>query len=400
MPPSSALTRAPTIRTGSCGSRRSRRWLEHEHSERRLLDLETVTEILTDIDIGILSVEMSRFLDQSAAYNIADLNEHTILVIEFMRKTEALDASYVRFARLLQHPLPRLRRGAVYLVREFDRQIANRVLSEHVATEHDPDILRSVVAYLRNAGIVPSLDVAERLLARRSDWMTAAWAIAVTPGAPATLLLGDGTDFARDMERLIVDSGFRVIDEPDRSLFLHDELDPALLKLFQMIVVIRGENYFRSSDDHNYDALAQYVRDGGLLFMTPWGTWETVQRPFAAFLPFRYMRDFHNEGIALQIHSAPTQLAQELFPETFTFEASYEELSPRRDTTVLLYGNGGVPLYGFRRIGQGECHYLNVCQHHCDKSMKSPLQADAFSRAMTRIWRWLYGQCSERAKSA
>lgn len=376
------------------------RWLEQGCIERRLLDLETVIEIVTDIDVAVLTEEASRFFDQSAAYHITDHAGHVAAVLEFMRRTASLEAPDIRFTRLLQHSSPRLRRGAVRLVREFDRRVADQLLLAHVATEQDPDILRSVADYLRGVGVAPSTDVAEKLLARPTDWMTAAWALTGTSGKPAALLLGDGSDFAHDMASLVAGEGFRIVEEPDRSWLQHAGLKAtALASSYQVILVIRGENYFRSRDDHNYDALAQYVRQGGLLFMTPWVAWETVGRPFQMILPFHHQRNSHNEGITLRPRPADTQLARELFPETFACEVSFEELAPWPDTTVLLHGDNGVPLYGFRDIERGECHYLNVCQHHCLRPMSSPLQSVEFACAMQRVWKWLRGRC-ERATLA
>jgi hypothetical protein len=237
------------------------------------------------------------------------------------------------------------------------------------------------------------------------------------------LLLDDGSDFARDLGRLLAAGGFRVVDEPNRLLFLSEELDPAILESFQMIAVVRGENFSRTDHNGIYATLAQYVLQGGLLFATSWvawetgqrlaerldqrartaqrpvafAPWETGQRPIAAVLPFRLQKNTHNEGILLRARPAQTPLAEELFSEEFTFEASYEELSPHPETTVLLHGDDEIPLYGFRRVGQGECHYLNVCQHHCGRPMRSPLETAAFSRAIERVSRWLYRRCSERA---
>lgn len=121
------------------------------------------------------------------------------------------------------------------------------------------------------------------------------------------------------------------------------------------------------------------------MFATSWVAWETTERPFAAILPFRFLGNSHNEGITLRAYAAQAQLAQDLFGEPFVLETSHEDLAPHLDTTVLLRGDDGVPLYGFRHVEQGECHYLNICQHHCHRAMQSPLRTAAFSRAMERV---------------
>lgn len=395
------------------------RWLEQGCSEHRLLDLDTVIEILAELERAALSAQAIRFLDESAARNLGDRGEHVTAILGFFRETEALEAPSARFTRLLQHPSGQIRRSAVRLVRELDPRLASRVLCAHVTREQDPDILREVVACLREAGVTPTRGRAAEILSGRPSWRTAAWALTGVPGAPAALLLGDGSDFARDLGRLLAGGGFRVVDEPNRLWFLCEELDPAVLESFQMIAVVRGENFSRTDHNRSYAALAQYVLRGGLLFATSWVAWETgqrlverlyqrartaqrpvafgpsesAQRPIAAVLPFHLHKSSHNEGISLRARPAQTQLARELFPEEFTFEASYEELSPHPETTVLLYGdNDGdndIPLYGFRRVGQGECHYLNVCQHHCARPMSSPFETAAFARAIERVSRWL-----------
>jgi len=386
------------------------RWLEQGRSEHRLLDLDTALEILAEIERATLPVQTIRFLDESAARNLGDRGEHIAAILDFLRETEALEAPSARFTRLLQHPSRQIRWGAVRLVRELDPRLAGRVLCEHVTREQDPDILRDVVACLRAAGVAPAPERAEEILSRRPSWRTAAWALTGVPGAPAALLLDDGSDFARDLGRLLAAGGFRVVDEPNRLLFLREELDPAVLDSFRVIAVVRGENFSRTDHNGNDAALAQYVLRGGLLFATSWVAWETgqrlverldrrartAQRPIAAVLPFRLQSSSHNEGILLRARPAQTQLAQELFSEEFTFEASYEELAPHPEATVLLHGDGDIPLYGFRRVGWGECHYLNVCQHHCARPMRSPLETAAFARAIERVSRWLYRRCSER----
>ncbi|HEX2691841.1 MAG TPA: caspase family protein [Kofleriaceae bacterium] len=392
------------------------RWLEQGCDERRLLDLDTVIEILAEIECTALSARAIRFLDESAARNLGDRDQDVAAILGFLQETEALEAPSARFTRLLQHRSPQIRRSAVRLVRELDPRLASRVLCEHVLRERDPDILGHVVACLREAGVAPARERAEEILSGRPSWRTAAWALTGMPGAPAALLLDDGSDFARDLGQLLARGGFRVIKQPNQWLFLDEELDPAVLESFQMIAVVRGENFFWTDHNPSYAALAQYILRGGLLFATSWVAWETARRPlvfatsstawetaersFAAVLPFHMQHSSHNEGISLRARPAQTQLARDLFPEEFTFEASFEELSPHAETTILLHGDNDIPLYGFRRVGQGECHYLNVCQHHCTRPMSSPLETAAFSRAIERVSRWLYRRCAERTSSA
>jgi uncharacterized caspase-like protein len=390
------------------------RWLEQGCSERRLLDLDTVIEIIAEIDCAALSAQAIRFLDESAARNLGDRDQHVSTILGFLRETEALEAPSARFTRLLQHRSPQIRRSAVRLVQELDPRLAIRVLCEHVIRERDPDIIEHVVACLHEAGVVPARERAEEILSGRPSWRTAAWALTGVPRAPAALLLDDDSDVARDLGQLLADGGFRVINQPNRQLFLREELEPTVLESFEMIAIVRGEDFLRADHNRSYAALAQYVLRGGLLFATSWvawetarplvfatssTAWETAERSFAAVLPFHVQHGSHNEGISLRARPTQTQLARELFSEEFTFEASFEELSPHAETTVLLHGNNDIPLYGFRRVGQGECHYLNVCQHHCTRQMSSPLETAAFSRAIERVSRWLYRRCAERTSS-
>jgi len=365
------------------------RWHRHECNERRLLDLDTTLEILTEVDPATAAPDWVRFLDQSTARNIEEHPEHVATALEFMRRTADLEAPSVRFTRLLHHPSRQIRLGTVRLVREFGQPVAAEAFSARVVIEKDPDILRIMTSYLWETGVTPSSSAAEAILSGRPNWMTAAWALTSTGGRPAALLLGDDSDFTHDLRRTITASGLQVIEDSDELLWFHDRLNSRLLQIFQVIIIVRGNNYFRNDDNRNYDALAEYVRRGGLLFATPWVAWETVRRPFAATLPFFYLRNSHNEGVTLQACPAQSQLAEQLFTEPFALETSYEELAPLPATTTLLHSDRGIPLYGFHRIGEGECHYLNICQHHCSRTIPSPFQTTAFSRAMERVWRWI-----------
>lgn len=377
------------------------RWVEHDRGERQLLDFDIVLEVMTQPTSTILAQELVEFLDQSAARQVAEHEEHVATLLEFMQRTETLESASVRFARLLRHPSWHIRMGAVRVAQRYDREIATQVFQDHVTMERLPDIRRVIVRYLWREGIIPSREHADAILRREPDWMTAAWAIGGVPGKPTVLLICDGSDFARDMAGLLESANFCVVNELNDSSLLSDRLDPDVLNIFSAIVLIRGENYHRTYFNTNYEAIVKYVESGGVLFATPWVAWEMVQWPCARVLPFFYRggrltEGGTNEGVTLQAHPAQTKLAQELFNEPFVFEISYEELQPHFDTKVLLFGRDDIPLYGFRRIKNGECHYLNVCQHHCGRSMQSPLRVAPFAEGMERVWRWLAKRCSGR----
>jgi hypothetical protein len=366
------------------------RWLEQGCPERRLLAPDDVVELLTHLDRSQLALDDLQFLDLSVAMSIATEDTRSDLVLAFLRSPVAGQDTTTRICRLLDAPRPAIRLGAARLICWLDDPALGEHLLHRLSAERDASVRREAVLALQTLDLRPDPATARSLLRGRPDWATVAWVMRSLPETRAALLLGDLSDFACELGALVASAGFYLVDRSDANPLFDWMIDPPALELFDLVVVVRGENYARFGIDSAYAALERYVASGGVVFGTPWMAWELSARSRSDMLPFWNATNSHHEDVRLTAMATATALGAELFPEPLTFHASFEQLRPAADAVVALETQEGVPLYGFRALGRGECHYLNVCQHHCTRTMQSPLSHDGLSQAVTRVLQRIY----------
>jgi hypothetical protein len=361
-----------------------------------LLGPDDVVELLTYLDMSDLMLEDIDFLDLSVALCIASNDTKSDLLVEFIRKPIAGRDTATRLSRLLQAHNPKIRLGAVRLVCRLESPELSRSLLPHLSAERDASVRREAVLALRAVGQFPDAATARSLLHGRPEWTTVIWAMRSLPDTRAALLLGDFSDFACELGTLVASAGFYLVDRSEATPLLDSSFDGDGLDAFDLVVVVRGENYSRFGVDARHATLERYVIAGGVVLATPWMAWEMRDKSPAGMLPFRNVTNSHNEDVSLTAVATATALGAELFPEALAFNASFEHLQPAAQTVVVLETRDGVPLYGFKTLGRGECHYLNVCQHHCTRAMRSPLTHAGFSQAIARVLRRLHSREQRR----
>lgn len=374
------------------------RWLEQGCPERRLLGSDVVVELLTHLDLRALTLEELQFLDLSVAAYIASDGVQRDLPLAFIRQPIAGQDTAVRISRLLGSRHPKIRIGAIRLIAKLASAALGQDLMRQLGAERDAAARREAVITLRALELAPDPATARSLLQGRPEWTTVAWAMRSLADTRTALLLGDLSEFASELGTLVTSAGFYVVDRSEYNPLLDRSFDGHVLDVFDLVVVVRGENYSRLGVDSSYAALERYVNSGGVMLATPWMVWEMSDKSASGMLPFRRVSNTHNEDVSLTAIPTATALGTELFPETMTFHASFEHLRPSAGAVVALETKDGVPLYGFKTLGRGECHYLNVCQHHCTRPMQSPLSHDGFSRAIGRVLQRLHYR-APRARS-
>lgn len=373
-------------------------WLEHGCPERGLLGTADVVELLTHLDLRDLTLDEMQFLDLSVAAHVASDTARLDLALAFLRTSIAGQKTAARISRLLESRHPKIRIGAIRMIGKLDSPALGQELLTRLSVERETSVRREAVITLRAQGLDPDAATARSLLEGRSEWTTVAWAMRSLAEIRTALLLGDFSEFAGELGALVTSAGFYVVDRSEYNPLLDRSFDGHVLDGFDLVVVVRGENYSRLGVDSSYAALERYVRSGGVVLATPWMVWEMSDRSSSGMLPFRRVSNLHNEDVALTARPTATALGAELFPQPMTFHASFEHVRPTAEAVVALETKDGVPLYGFKSVGRGECHYLNVCQHHCTRPMQSPLRHEGLSRAVARVLERLHHR-GPRARS-
>ncbi|MBZ5622160.1 MAG: toll/interleukin-1 receptor domain-containing protein [Acidobacteriia bacterium] len=193
--------------------------------------------------------------------------------------------------------------------------------------------------------------------------------------APAFTVLSDGSEFAEDLATVAQTAGFLRVTDPAWSSLDAGE------KAYDLLLIVRGDEFFRPGDERFYRRVRAYVEHGGLVLATPWVSWETRQNgAFRHFLPFEYVNDQYFEDRPLSVFRNDAEPVSASFPQQFQIRASYEQLLTKEGSVVLLSATEGggtpIPFFGYRRTGAGALYYLNCCQHDCGGGMPSPLDSE------------------------
>jgi hypothetical protein len=209
------------------------------------------------------------------------------------------------------------------------------------------------------------------------------------------VLISDGTSFSMNLLTLAGEAGFRSTHIlgptlPPTSRDIEEELSESA-----MILLTRGEHYEAAGHATLYTELKQFVRGGAFLLATPWVSWETYSTGLLAdLLPFHHPAGrFHED--------AHVKYVNPLDGAPVSFVASFEDLGETAaGAALLLECENGNPLMGVRNYGDGCCLYLNVCQHSCNRSMKSPIESsNAFADLVKQTFIDIYTYISSRPES-
>jgi hypothetical protein len=140
-----------------------------------------------------------------------------------------------------------------------------------------------------------------------------------------------------------------------------------------------------------YSRLRDYVLNGGHLLATCWASWENrTEGELRSILPFIHVQDSHNENKTVECTPTLSDNSRLFSIPFFTCRSSFELLTSKVDTVVLAEMSGGIPFFGYRAAGSGNCYYLNTCQHSCRGEMLSPLDSSPqLLKSIERVMNWI-----------
>ena len=297
------------------------------------------------------------------------------------------------FNWLLKHPNPKVRRGAVLIVEQLEDTTAADAVMSNIRDESDTDVRCVILHCMSSLGRRLSKDLAQFLLDTDKDWLVQSYALRDLDGHRSCLLISDGTDFATQIEIIVQKVGFRTVRLTDTLFYLETKMiESAVLQAYEMIILVRGEHFTQYGKEDFYSILRHFVANGGVLFATSWVSWETkYNREFTSVLPFLHIRDSFEENVSITCEPTECKLAQNLFPNRFSYRTSLELLRDREGSQVLLKTFNDIPIFGYKPFGSGICYYLNTCQHDCLGEMVSPLVASPeLYNGLKRVFKWIF----------
>lgn len=213
-------------------------------------------------------------------------------------------------------------------------------------------------------------------------------------GERLALLISDGTEFADELGALARQAGFKLGSFPPALLHRQMEIiEEGSLAAYELVILVRGDEFVRTTNERLYSTLSRFVFDGGKLFATSWVAWENDGHGILNdALPFKHVVNSCAENFPVTCRHTEGELSKLMFPANMTFRTSSETFERKEDSTVLCEMYDGVPFFGFRRYGSGVCYYLNSCQHYCSGSgnMPSPLSSPSLRASLGRVFEWIF----------
>jgi hypothetical protein len=372
-------------------------WLSFEKQNAQFLTRDSVSLVLRYVDIRELSLDVAEYLFCCFS-NIDSSDDLDTSRLKLWLGSRASNDINELFTRLLAHPSARVRRGAIEVARRSAETEAIPAILARIKEEKDIQTIRSGLRALNILGFsLPEKD-AWHLFQAHQDWLVRAYALR-SIRCRSCLLISDGTDFAGELGAIARDAGYNLSTVIVSTLpFLEaEEFDHAMLKSYELVILVRGAHFTQFENEHLYSQLRSYVRDGGLLLATSWANWETKLQPdLSSLFPFRHVQDTYAENVVVNCERVGGKLAEKLFPAKFSIRTSYEFLECKENSVVLLKTVGaGIPLVGYHRFGGGTCWYLNSCQYFCEGSIPSPLTSVPLRDSLRRVLAWIHEFRSE-----
>ncbi len=284
-----------------------------------------------------------------------------------------------------------MRLGALALVKRLEEKNAVDAVITRMKEESDIDVRRAGLRSIFHLGRRLPNDIAHSLLNTDQDWVTQSYALRSLAGYRPCLLISDETEFAADLGAMAHNAGFKLV-APKLLLWEIEGIEDEDLTAYELLILVRGEHFFKRENEPFYSQLLRFVSKGGSLFATSWVSWETIQNSeFADALPFAHIQNEYYEDRLVHCRPTASDLSLKLFPNPFSCRTSYELLEHRESTVVLLETDTGTPIFGYRRFGSGICYYLNTCQHSCSGYMPSPLETSSdFRGGVQRVFEWIF----------
>jgi len=370
-------------------------WLSFGKSDQLLLKSEYIDIVLKHISSTELSLELFEFLFTSIALTETSSGEYLPKITAFLAKSKELTQKALR--RLLGSLNSKVVNGAIELVEMMDDATVLQMLIDSTDVELvkklDRQATSSLIRLVEKKGLKLHRDLVAEILTKNSqepDSFSLSYCIRELD-VNSCLLIGDGTEFSYELGEMAKEAGFTLITLPVINAFALDKIDENMLHLHKLIILVRGEIFDRDVSREFYKRLENFVASGGILFATSFVGWETREhRHFTNVLPFKVTGEYeeNKEIVCTRTESSPIKTDPSA---ALSFFATYENLEPFDESVVWLKAEK-IPVFGYKSFGKGVCYYLNVCQHWCSGTMRSPLQASHelksyFSKFFTRLFR-------------
>jgi len=368
-------------------------WITFGKQDFHLLDKHKLSLVLHYLEQPKLSLDLMEYLLCSVSYlpQAEELLDFDTLK-DWVRRLGAGGVADL-FNRLLEHPTPQVRLGAMTLVRRLELMNAIDTIIARIKDESDRDVKRAGLQSIFHLGKPLPNELAQFLLDNDEDWLVQSYALRNLAGYRSCLLISDETKFATELGALAQGAGFRLITSSTSLLSWEiEKVGDEVLKVHELLILVRGEHFTQYKNEHFYSSLRRFVTEGGSLFATSWVSWETKYHyEFAGVLPFTHIRDIYDEDVVVTCKPTESKLAQKLFPNQISYRTSFELLRNREGSIMLFKTDSDIPIFGYRRFGSGTCYYLNTCQHFCLGSMLSPLQTSSeLHDCFQRVFEWIY----------
>jgi hypothetical protein len=366
-------------------------WLSFDQQETQLLAKDKITLILEYLTQPKLSLDLMVYLFSS----ISSLRQSDDLDLGRLRQwLDRIDTNDVieLFARLLAHQNPQIRLGATKTIERLAVVEAADLLAHRMKVEDDKEVRRAGLRCISRLGKRLPDELAHSLLDAAEDWLVQAYALQGLE-QQSCLLISDKTEFATELGEMAQNAGFGLVTFANPySQWELDQLGREVLQSFKLVILVRGEHYTQQGREDFYSRLRGFVTEGGILFATPWVSYESVyHHEFARVLPFKHIQHKFKEDLLVTGKPTENEVAQKLFPRPVSYQTSLELLQRKESSVVLLERDDGLPILGYRHFGEGVCYYLNSCQHSCLSEIKSPLQSSPeLGQGLQKVFEWIH----------
>lgn len=384
-------------------------WLLFEKEDHRLLKIEEINLVINFVSLPTLPKQLLSFLVKSVAYR-GEFSEKTIIQLKiWLRKNHDTENEKI-FTSILASSNTQIQRGCLNLMDSLKIDSVQLPLKSFLMANPKSNLARQAIYILASTGNTLDADSARYLFNNSTDWITKSISLKNEP-SPSALVIRDGSDFSAELKLLTQEAGYLVVDVPNpyetEQLFdfVFKVGGRSFLTLFSLIILVRGEHYSSISGHKLFDNIKTYVNQGGTLLATSWLSWETLQNNvLKPILPFSHIgidsifSPTYIEDVIIECKPSEYNLAKEWFPNSMKFRSSFETLKSKSDSIIFLESSDSTPILGMKKYGDGECYYLNSCQHSCRGKMPSPFESSPeFFSGFRRFFKWLYSQSSHNA---
>ena len=369
-------------------------WISFGKADQLLLNSEYIDIILKHISSTDLSPELLEYLLSSITSSKTGSGGYLPKITVFLARSQELTLKLL--SQLLGSPNPKVVNGAIELVELMDDENVIRMLIDSIDVEVvrklDRQATSALIKLVEKKGLKLHRDLVSEILTKNSqepDGFSLSYCIRELD-VNSCLLIGDGTEFSYELGEMAKGAGFALITLPVINAFALDKIDEDMLDLHKLIILVRGEIFDRDVSRDFYKRLERYVERGGILFGTSFVGWETREhRHFTKVLPFKVTGEYeeNREIVCTRTESSPIKSD----PSTkFSFFATYENLEPLDNSVVWLKAEK-IPVFGYKPFGEGISYYLNICQHWCSGTMRSPLQVShELKKYFSNFFIWLF----------